>query len=202
MKLHYAKGTVACAVAIALQEAGIEHTLVRVDFAAGEQTKAPFHALNPKGRVPLIETDKGVLTETGAILEYIGTLAPGMIPEDPFAAAQMREVMYYLASTVHVNHAHRYRGSRWADRPESFEDMQAKVPETMAASAAYLESHALAGDFVAGKDVSIADGYLYIISLWIEADGVALADYPKLAAFRDRMETRPSVAAVRDAGVL
>ena len=38
-------------------------------------------------------------------------------------AAHMRGVMYYLASTMHVAHAHKMRGSRWADQTSSFEDM-------------------------------------------------------------------------------
>lgn len=39
--------------------------------------------------------------------------APGTI--SVVAAITLHEVMYYLASTMHVNHAHKMRGSRWAD---------------------------------------------------------------------------------------
>ena len=117
MQLYYAKGTIAIAVAIALHEAGVEFEPVRLDFKAGEQTRPDYHAINPKGRVPALVTDQGILTETAAILEHIADLAPaaGLRPSDPWQAAKMREAMLYLASTMHVNHAHRARGHRWAD---------------------------------------------------------------------------------------
>ncbi|KKL87316.1 hypothetical protein LCGC14_1935950, partial [marine sediment metagenome] len=81
------------------------------------------------------------LTETGALLEYVATRAPdaSLVPTDPDAAGHMRGVMYYLASTMHVAHAHKMRGHRWADQQSSFDDMTAKVPQTMAECAAYIE---------------------------------------------------------------
>ncbi|KIN75208.1 Glutathione S-transferase [Sulfitobacter noctilucae] len=205
MKLHYAKGTISIAVAIALEEAGLAYEAVKVDFANAEQTKAAYLTLNPKGRVPTLVTDSGTaLTETGALLDYVATLAPdaGLLPPDPVVAAHMRGVMYYLASTMHVAHAHKMRGSRWADQSSSFEDMKAKVPETMAACAAYVASDCLHGDFVTGDSLSIADPYLFVVCNWLAGDGVDPADYPPVAAFLKRMEARDSVKAVRAKGML
>jgi len=204
MKLYYAPKTISVVVAITLHEAGLAYEPVKVDFASGAQSKPDFLAINPKARVPALITDQGVLTETGAIQDYIAALTPqaGLVPEDPLAAARMREVMYYLAATMHVNHAHRMRGSRWATRDSSFEDMQAKVPETMAASCAYVEAHALHGPFVLGERFSLADPYLYVVTAWLAGDGVDVTDYPKLAAFRSLMEERPSVQHVLDLGML
>ncbi|MGJ8556648.1 MAG: glutathione S-transferase N-terminal domain-containing protein, partial [Sulfitobacter geojensis] len=77
LKLYYFPGTISVAVAVTLQEAGLEYDPVKVDFAAAEQTKPDFLALNPKGRVPALVTDKGtILTETGALLDYIADLKP------------------------------------------------------------------------------------------------------------------------------
>lgn len=114
----------------------------------------------------------------------------------------MRGVMYYLASTMHVNHAHRMRGSRWADSPESHADMEAKVPHTMATSAAFVQDECLRGDYVMGPDLSIADPYLFIVCNWLEGDGVRVADFPPIAAFLARMEARDSVRWVRAQGML
>ena len=205
MKLYYAPGTISIAVAIALEEAGLSYEAVKVDFATAEQTKAPYLELNPKGRVPSLVLDGGqVLTETGALLDYIAALTPAaaLVPAQPEVAAHARGVMYYLASTMHVAHAHKMRGTRWADHPESHADMTAKVPQTMAACAAYVEENALLGDFVAGDSLSLADPYLYIVCNWLEGDGVPLADYPRIAAFMQRMAERPSVKAMRERGML
>ncbi|QCO55874.1 glutathione S-transferase family protein [Pseudorhodobacter turbinis] len=198
MKLYYADTTVAIALIIALKEAKLPCDLVRVDFAAGEQTRPEFLAINPKGRVPALVTKQGILTETGALLDYIHALAPeaGLVPDDPFQAAKMRELMYYLASTWHVNHAHKGHGERWADKKESHEDMRLKAPETMRACCAYIEENLLKGPFLLGDRFSLADAYLYVVSGWLKGDGVDVSDYPKLAAFRTEMEKRPSVLAV------
>lgn len=205
IKLHFAPGTISIAVAIALEEAGLPYEAIKVDFASGAQTKPDYLAVNPKGRVPALVTSKGtIITETGALLDYIATQAQDakLVPQDSEAAAHMRSVMYYLASTMHVAHAHKMRGSRWADQQSSFDDMKAKVPETMAACATYVEAECLRADFVTGDTLSIADPYLFMVCSWMEGDGVPRAGFPKIDAFRTRMENRASVKAVREKGML
>ncbi|NNK16960.1 MAG: glutathione S-transferase family protein [Sulfitobacter sp.] len=205
MKLYYAHGTISIAVAIALQEAGLEHEPVKVSFATAEQTKPDYLGLNPKGRVPMLVLDDGtILTETGALLEYVAALKPGakLVPDKPTDAAHMRGVMYYLASTMHVAHAHKMRGSRWADQQSSWDDMASKVPETMAACADYVQSHCLRGNFVTGDTLSLADPYLFVVCNWLAGDHVDPANFPKIDAFLSRMEARDSVKAVRSKGML
>lgn len=192
LKLYCAPFTISTAVVTALNE-GVHWEPVRVDVAGGEQTREPYLSLNPKGRVPVLITPEGPLTETGAILEYLGeTALPHLVPADPLHRARMREVMYYLASTMHVNHAHNRRGTRWATQESSIADMQAKVPETMAASSAYVEN-LMTGPYLFGPQPTLADFYLYTVTTWLKGDGVEIADYPKLAAFKTAMEGRGSV---------
>ena len=204
MQLYYAPNTISIAVAIALEEAGLEHELVKLDFANREQTTKAYHQINPKGRVPALVVDGGILTETGALLEYIADLAPekALRPTDPILLARMREVMFYLASTMHVNHAHKMRGARWASEPSSFKDMQRKVPETMAASCDYISQFGLRGPFVLGDPLSLADCYLYVVCTWLEGDGVKLERFPKVTAFMAAMGARDSVKAVRAKNML
>lgn len=204
MRLYYAPGTISVAVAIALHEAGLEFEPVLVSFKEAAQTKPDFLAVNPKGRVPTLETEGAHLTETGALLDYVAARAPdaGLVPADPLEAAQMRSVMYYLASTMHVNHAHGMRGTRWADAPKSHADMAAKVPQTMAESARYVQDHCLRGPFVLGAHISIADPYLFLVCNWLTGDGVDLADFPRIAAYLAHMRTRASVQAVTRQGML
>jgi glutathione S-transferase len=203
LKLHCAPGTISVATALTLHEAGLPFEPVMVDFASAAQTKPAYHAINPKGRVPALETPQGILTETGALLEYIAALAPdaGLVPADPFAAAKMREMMYYIASTMHVNHAHKMRGPRWADNPASHADMTAKVASNMTASAGYVEDH-LAGPFLLGDTLCLADLYLFTVCTWLAGDGVTVSDFPRITRFMQAMESRPSVIAIRKLGLL
>lgn len=205
MRLYYALGTIAITSIIALEEAGLPYDPVRVDFQSGEQSKPAYLAINPKGRVPALQTDDGaLLTETGAILEYIAALAPhaGLIPSDPLRAAQMRSVMHYLAATMHVNHAHKKRGHRWADQQSSFDDMTAKVAQTMTESARYFTNECLQGDYVLGEHFSLVDPHAFMLCNWLEGDGVDINDFPEIQAFLMRMKERPSVKSAVAQGML
>ncbi|MGM0584686.1 MAG: glutathione S-transferase family protein [Pseudomonadota bacterium] len=201
LTLFAAPGTVALATHVALREAGAPFELKLLDFPNKEQHGQAYLLVNPKGRVPALETERGVLTEAPAILTWIAGAHPeaGLAPADPWASARMQEAMSFFASTVHVNHAHGPRGERWADRPEALADMKAKVPRTMTAAYAHAEAHCLAGPWVLGEGYSVADPYLFAVGRWLEGDGLRLADFPKLAAHRARMLERPAVKAALSA---
>lgn len=198
LKLYYAPGTCAQAVRIALHEANAPHEAVRVDFASGEQRSPAYLAINPKGRVPALVTEHGVLSETPALLMYVAQRFPEarLAPTDPFALARMQELHSYLASTVHVAHAHRPRASRWADEPEAQAAMQRKVPTNMAECFGVIERHHLGdGPWVLGEQYTVADGYLYTVAGWLKGDGVDIAQFPKVHAHFQRMGARPAVVA-------
>ena len=76
LKLYYAPGTCALASHIALEEAGAAYTAERLDFKSNQQNSPEYLAINPKGRVPALVTDSGVLTETPAMLAYIAQSFP------------------------------------------------------------------------------------------------------------------------------
>jgi glutathione S-transferase len=102
----------------------------------------------------------------------------------------------YLCSTVHINHAHRPRGSRWADDPAALEAMKKKVPETMAACFDLIESKMMKGPWVMGDSYTICDPYLFTIAGWLESDSVDPARFPKVKAHRDHMSQRAAVQKV------
>ena len=196
IKLFYAPNTCALASHIALEEAGAAYTTVRVDFASNGQRQPEYLAINPKGRVPALVTDSGILTETPAILAFIAQSFPkaGLAPfDDPFAFAQVQAFNSYLCSTVHVAHAHRMRGNRWADDPAAIAAMKRKVPESVGGAYDLIEHGMLKGPWVMGDTNSICDPYLFTVSEWLEGDGVDLARLPKVIAHRNRMSERPAV---------
>ena len=140
---YFAPNTIALASHIALEHVGAEYQTVRVDFSKNQQRSADYLHLNPKGRVPVLVTDQGTLTETPAMLLYICQLFPqaNLAPLDnPFALAKLNEFNSYLCSTVHVAHAHRMRGTRWVDdEPLAIAAMQKKVPQNIADCFALIE---------------------------------------------------------------
>ena len=93
IKLYYATHTCALASHIALEEAAAEYETVRISFANEEQRKPEYLAINPKGRVPAMVTDKGILTETPAMLAFIAQSFPQakLAPlDDPFRLPRCR----------------------------------------------------------------------------------------------------------------
>ncbi len=200
MKIHFYTAPVTIGVAshIALEESGLNYELHRVDFASKEQTSKNYLSINPKARVPSLIVDDIVLTETPAILVYIAQLAPTSalaLPTDPMAFAQIQSFNSYLASTVHVAHAHRMRGSRWCDDESAKKAMQEFVPKSMHTCFDMIETSLLRGPWVTGGSFSICDVYLFAISSWLESDGVNAANFPKVQAHRESMLKRDSVQA-------
>ncbi len=197
LTLHFAPNTCALASLIALEESGLAFEVRKVDFASAEQRSPTYLAINPKGRVPALATDRGVLTETPAILAYVAQIAPEkrLAPlDDPFEFARLQAFTSYLCSTVHVAHAHFRRGARWSDDPAAQETMRAKVPQNMAECFGLIEETMLPGPWVMGEAYSVADPYLFTIGGWLKADGVDPDAFLKVAAHRARMLERPAVA--------
>ena len=195
LTLYYAANTCALASHIALEESGADYSTVRIDFAREEQRKPAYLAINPKGRVPALATDRGILTETPAILAYVAQSFPAarLAPlDDPFAFAQAQSFNAYICATLHVAHAHRVRGYRWADAESSFEDMRRAVPRSVGACFALIENEMLKGPWVMGEDYSICDAYLFTVAQWMEADGLDPTLYPRVIDHRRRVSERPA----------
>ena len=196
LELYYSPGTVSPATHIALEDAGAEYSLHRLNFEKEEQRGAEYMAINPKGRVPALATPRGVLTETPAMLAYVAQSYPAakLAPlDDPFAFGQIQAFNTYICSTLHVAHAHRMRGHRWVDDEAAIAAMQRKIPETVSACFAYIEENALASKYAMGETYSIADPYLFTVAQWMEMDGVDPAQFPKVLTHREMMRQRKSV---------
>jgi glutathione S-transferase len=193
---YYAPGTCALASHIALEDAGAAYQLQCVDFTAGAQHSTEFLEINPKARVPALVTPRGILTETTAILAYIAQSYPqaGLAPlDDPFGFAEIQAINSYICSTLHVAHAHRMRGNRWASEPEAIEAMKRKVPESVAAAYTHVENDVFKGPFVMGHAYTIVDPYLFTVAQWMESDGVDPSRFPKIRAHREMMRQRKPV---------
>lgn len=198
LKLFWASGTCALASHIALEEAGAKYETARLDFRQGDQRKPEYLKVNPKGRVPALITDRGIITETPAILAWIAHTYPQakLAPADPFDFAKAQAFNSYLCATVHPAHAHGPRASRWSDDAAAQETMKAKVAQNMADCFALIENDMFKGPWVLGADYSLCDPYLYTISTWLEGDKVDIAKFPKVHDHYKRMNERTSVKTV------
>jgi glutathione S-transferase len=202
----FISGIGSCALAshIALEEAAAIYKVTKLDFKAGEQKKPAFLNINPKARVPALVTDKGIITETPAILYYIAQSHPStkLAPTDPFDVAHMQDFNSYLCSTVHPHHAHGIRGYRWSDDPAVIEGLKVNVPANLTECFKLIEDSYLKGSsnnepWVMGKQFTVADIYLYTLATWLEDDKVDINTLPKIKEHRQRVAARPATQKVR-----
>lgn len=205
LKLFHAWGSCSLASLIALEEAGADYELAVISTRDGDQRRPDYLAVNPKGRVPALVTDRGVLTENPAILAWIAQSYPAakLAPlDDPWAFGQAQAFNSYLCATVHVAHAHRHRGYRWADTEAAFEDMRGKVSETMAACFQLIEDEMLRSPWVLGEAYSMCDAYLFTLADWLEGDGIDPRRFARVYAHREMIRARPAVRKVLAGGAV
>lgn len=198
LTLYYAKGTSALAAHILLEEVGAAYTAVEVALNEGAHKRDDFLRINPKARVPALDTPGGVITENPAILTYVAATHPkaGMLPEGAFARAEADALNAYLCATVHVAFAHKFRAARWADDPAAQEAMGAKVADNLADCAALIEAHYLRGPWALGNQFTLCDAYLALVPRWLTIAGVDIGAYPKLSAHWAALRARPAAAGV------
>ena len=194
LTLYFAPHSISLASVIVLEEIGVAYALERVDLKQNEQRSAEYLELNPLGRVPTLRTEQGLLTETPAILTFLARSAPAaaLLPTEAFLEARALSFLSYLASTVHVAHAHRVRGARWSDDADAIASMQRKVPRSVLDAFSLIEHHKLEGPWVMGDQFSVCDAHLFTLAQWLEADGVDTSKLPRVLDHRARMLQRPA----------
>ena len=195
MKLYYSPGACSQAAHILLHETGLPHDSEAVDIRAHRTASGgDYLAINPKGAVPALVIGDEVLTENGAVLQYIGDKAGNetLLPGAGIERYRVIEWLAHLGSDVHKSFGPLFN-------PASSEDVKQDARATVGKKFDYLEGKLEGRDYLAGPSMTVADPYLFAMLGWTGMHGIDLARWPNLAALRQRMEQRPSVQAVMQA---
>ncbi|MGE0829684.1 MAG: glutathione S-transferase family protein [Hyphomonadaceae bacterium] len=197
LRLFYAPGACSLASHIALEETGLEFEPVRMDLTTGVQLKPDYLKLNPLGRVPVLVTDRGPLTENPVILSYIAGLKPelGLLPADAFERACVQARMAWLSSHLHVSVAHVWRPRRFTDDQAADAGMKAKSLEIVSKGLGELDELVRGKEWAAGQ-FSVLDPYLLVFRRWGARLELPMEKYPALLAHADRVAARPAAARV------
>ena len=191
MKLYYSPGACSQAAHILLHETQLPHDSEAVDIRAKKTASGgDYLAINPKGSVPALVIGDEVLTENGAVLQYIGDKAGNetLLPGAGMERYRVIEWLAYLGSEVHKSFGPLFN-------PASSDEVKASAREMVAKKFDFLEQSLEGRDYLAGPSMTVADPYLFAMLGWTNF-GIDLAKWPNLAALRQRMEQRPSVQAV------
>ena len=184
MKLYYSPGACSLADHIALHEAKLTFEHEKVDLKTKRtEGGTDYASINPKGYVPALALDSGeTLTENVAILDWIAEQAPALRPSGPMGRTQLLQALAYISTEIHKSFKPFFAGASDEDKKKASELIQKRMR--------YLDDK-FAGDFLFGADASVADAYLFVMTLWAKKNGIDVP--PKVAALRDRMMERPAV---------
>ncbi len=189
-KLYYSPGVCSLAPHIVLEEIGAPYEIEAVNLKAGEQRRPEFLARNPKGAVPALDTDHGVLTENTAILTYLAAIHPeaGLAPTgDAWAQAGLTSFLSFLASSIHPNIG------KLLFYPLDAEAKAAQREVTLA-KLRLIEDGLLVAPWALGEAYSVADPYLMVFERWARSGGLlTAADFPRMNAHLDAVQARPAV---------
>lgn len=190
-------------VRLALAEKGLFDTVefVQINVPEGEHKQPEFLAINPSGVVPVLELDDGTqISECSAITEYLDHAAgsPELTGRSPaergvIAMTQRKvEAGFLDAVAAYFHHAteglgpkiESYQNAEWGERQR----------------AVALDTMRWMNDLLAGRDYLAADRFTVAdITAMAGFDfaGFAEIEMPaeltNLAAWRDRVASRPSV---------
>jgi glutathione S-transferase len=201
MKLYMSPGACSLSPHIALLEAGLDFTLVRVDLKTKQtETGADFTAINPKGYVPALELKDGtVLTEGAAIVQFVADLAPDL-QLAPSAGTleryQLMEWLSFISGELHKNFGPLFR-------PASTDDMKDAARANLRTRLGFVAGKLADRDYLLGSRFTVADGYLFNVLSWAAFVQFDLSAWPVLGAYQQRIAARPAVQqALRAEGLI
>lgn len=191
LKLYLSPGACSLAPHIVLEEIGAAYETEVVNLRAGEQKRPEYLAVNPKGAVPALATDHGVLTENVAVLAYLAARHPeaGLAPSnDIFAQACQTSFNAFLASSVHPNLG------KLLFHPPADDAAKAELREVTMAKLRLIEDSLFVGPWALGQRYCTSDPYLFVFERWARAGRLLdPATFPRMNAHLDRIQERPAV---------
>jgi len=178
-------------VRLLLEQLGRAYRWVEVRSDDGSTRKPEFLALNPNGKVPLVQLDDGrTLTESNAILYWLAD-GTGYLPGDAWQRAQAMRWMFFeqYSHEPYIAVARFICGWTPLDSPRRAE--LGKCRERGHAALAVMEQHLSTQSWFTGADYGIADIALFAYTDVAPHGGFDLAPYPAVRDWLARVRKTP-----------
>ncbi len=201
MKLYYKPGACSLAPHIVLSESGLAYELEAVDLKTKKtEHQADYLAINPRGAVPALEVEPGVVvTQNAAILQYIGDhsdIAAFKPAYGSLERARLQEALGFC-SDLHAAFSGLFA-------PNLSEEAKAGVLANINRRMGQLEAMLPEGQpYWLGAEFTQPDAYASVVIGWGVSLKIDLSAYPKALKLRERVVARPKVqAAFREENLL
>lgn len=200
LTLHgYWRSGAAWRVRIALALKGLEYDSVAHDLRTGAQRAAAYRALSQQGLVPALETPDGVLTQSGAIIEWLEERYPDppLLPADPGGRAVVRAMAATIGCDIHPLGNLRVLQYLEQELGQSGAARRAWIARWIGDGFAALEEQVArhGGGFAYGDTPTIADCFLLPQMASAERFGVPVDDFAHLRRVCNALLTHPGIAA-------
>jgi glutathione S-transferase len=199
LKVHGMSASGNChKVRMVLEALKLPYTWNEVDTRRGATRTPDFLAMNPNGKVPLLEIEPGVcLPESNAIIFFLADETP-LLPSDRLKRARVLQWMFfeqyshepYIAVARFLRRFHPDPASQRA-LADSRMDGGYRALEVM-------EKQLVQGPFFVGGRYTIADIALYAYTHVAGEGGFDLARFPAVRAWLARVEAQPGYVRMRE----
>jgi glutathione S-transferase len=195
--LYIAPGSSSRVALVALEAAQISFEARLVSLMTGAQRQPDFLALNPKGKVPLLVTAQGRLSENIAIIIWADAQFPqaGLLPPvaDTWARVQAMAWLSWSASTVHPMIYRLRMTPRIHADAATHPGIRSAALEELALQLAVAEDALADGRaWLGGERWCMADTYLcWAFGRGVDC-GLQAQDFPRLSALAERHAQLPA----------
>jgi glutathione S-transferase len=195
MKLYEFPPTRSIRVRWTLQELGVDFEPVRVNLIAGEHRSPAFLKINPAGKLPVLVDGEKVITESVAIVLYLGEKYSdkGFVPKDLAQRAEMNRWLLFAATELEQPLWRIVKNISLYPEDKRIPTDVTRAREDFVPMAAVLEEHMKGRDYIVGNSATVADFVMAYTLDW--ANEVQLLDgFPRLKAYMMKMYERPHAA--------
>ena len=204
IEVHYWPTSNGHKITIALEEMGLPYEVHPVNINRGQQFAPAFLAISPNNRIPAIVDPEGPdgkpisIFESGAILQYLGRKTGQFYPADERGRVAVDEWLFWQVGGLGpmAGQANTFRNKAPAKLIDQRQLAYGAIRYTDEVFRLWgvLERRLEGRDYLCG-DYSLADMASWPWTRDYKRLGLDLAQFPNVAAWRERMESRPAVKA-------
>ena len=178
-----------------LEELGVDYEFIDVDLSSGVARREPFISLNPGGKVPVLLDADLVLSESAAIVTYLGDkFAQGVLvplPATPlraryeqwcyFAVTELEQPLWNMAK-------HRFALPEVRRIPAMIDCAAWEFTRALNVLEKGLQSPYILGEHFSGADILLGQTLLWAQAFRLDINAPLLVDYLQ------RLSARPALA--------